>query len=269
MRVLVIAGTVDARQIVEQLIQCKVSVTATVTTQMGKSLLKQHESVDIREGKLTFQEMMALMREIKACCLVDASHPFAKDASVNAMEACKRLSIPYLRYERPKTGDCGEWVMKVKDFNEAAERLKDWKGNIFLAIGSSQLAHFTKIPDYKKKIFARVLPNREVLHQCENLGLNAGNIIAMKGPFSEALNIEILKHCNASVMVTKDSGSAGGNEEKIRAARKLGISVIMIERPKVEYVSKVSTIHEIIHWIQQIKGGVKCENTKGNDSRHQ
>lgn len=251
-RVLVIAGTVDARHIIEELIKCGAYVTATVTTPLGKSLLDRYDGVDAREGRLTLKGMTELMGEIGARCLVDASHPFARDASVNAMEACKRLSIPYLRYERPETAAGGEGVTRVRDFEEAAESLKDFEGNIFLAIGSGKLQFFTRIADFKSRVFIRVLPDSKVLDKCERLGFDAGNILALKGPFSETMNLEMLKHCSASVMVTKDSGSAGGNEEKINAARKLGIPVIMIERPGLDYGCEVSTVKEAVAFVKKM-----------------
>ena len=217
--VLIIGGTVDARNIIERLIKHDVKITATVATEFGGSLLKKYESIDIREGRLTDDEMVELIHEIKADCLVDASHPFAENVSLNAAKACKKAAIPYLRYERPETDIAdNKGIIRVRGFEEAVDKLKLFQGKIFLAIGSNKLNLFTRLPDYKSRIFARVLPDSKVLAKCEEIGLNADNIIAAKGPFS----------------VTKDSGDAGGNMEKISAARKLGIPVIMVERPHVE-----------------------------------
>lgn len=255
--ILVIAGTVDARHIIEELIKSEVCITATVTTKLGRSLLSRYKKVDVREGKLTLDGMIDLVDEIKAECLVDASHPFAKDASINAIEACKRMFIPYLRFERPETNTCREGVIRVGKFEEAVDRLKNHEGNIFLTIGSSKLELFTSIPDYKTRIFTRVLPDSKVLDKCEKLGFNAENIFALKGPFSETMNMEMLKHCNASVMVTKDSGKAGGNEEKVSAARKLNIPVIMVERPRLDYGCVVSTVDEVLDFIRSIMNGRK------------
>ena len=252
LRVLVIAGTIDARQIVEQLLKYGVSVTATVTTHLGGSLLKQYEGVDIREGGLTLKEMMDLIHDINAGCVIDASHPFARDASLNSIEASKNMSIPYLRYERPQTQGLNEEVIRVKDFNEAVDKLKEFTGNIFLTIGSNKLLLFTGISDFEKRVFARVLPDSQVIAKCEELGLNANNILAIKGPFSVEMNVEMIKHCNASVVVTKDSGSAGGNEEKLHAAKKLGTPVIMIERPRIEYGCVVSNVDKVMEFVKDL-----------------
>ena len=252
-KILVIAGTSDARQIIEKLIQSGACITATAATQLGGTFLKQYEEVDVRVGRLTLGEMMRLIDEIKAACIVDASHPFAENVSANAIEAAKRMSVPYLRYERPETVIDYEGIIRVRNFEEAVERLKDFSGNIFMAIGSGKLELFTKIPDFKRRMFVRVLPESKVLEKCEKLGFDAENILALKGPFSESMNIEALKHFGASVMVTKDSGSAGGNEKKISAARKLGIPVIMVERPRMDYGFLAGDVLEVVDFIEALR----------------
>ena len=254
LKVLVVAGTADARHIIDELSKLEVNVTATVATRLGKDLLGGCKDVNVREGRLTLEGMIGLIEEIKAGCLVDASHPFAREVSENAVEACKRTCIPYLRYERPKTVVSGKGVIRVGGFEEAVNRLRDYEGNVFLAIGSSKLELFAGIPDFKGRIFARVLPDSKVLEKCERLGLDAGSIIAVKGPFSEAMNIEMLKHCNASVMVTKDSGDTGGNAEKINAAFKMGIPVIMVERPDIDYGRTANTLGEVKAFVESIAG---------------
>lgn len=254
-RILVVAGTADAREIIEELLRLGAGITATVATGLGTSLLRRCEGLDIREGRLTPEGMLKLLEEIDAACLIDASHPFAQAASSNAMEACKRLRVPYLRYERPKTEYPGEGVLPARDFEEAAARLEAFEGNILLAIGSSKLENFTKIRGFKKRVFVRVLPESTVLKKCEALGLDAENILAVKGPFSEGMNLEMLRHCRASVMVTKDSGSVGGNAEKISAARKLGLPVIMIERPRVNYPRVANTVGEVADFVSGIRAG--------------
>ena len=60
------------------------------------------------------------------------------------------------------------------------------------------------------------------------------NIIAVQGPFSEELNKAVIRDYGTDVMITKDSGAAGGFPEKIRAAAECRIPVIVIMRPEEE-----------------------------------
>ena len=250
--VIVVAGTADGRQIVSELAKLNIKVAATVTSKFGSELLMEYPGVEVHEGKLTSEGMVSLIQRLHARCLVDASHPYAREASLNAAAACEKAGIPYLRFERRETATGHEGVIRVRSFEEAAEKLASFKGNILLTIGSNNLKLFTrKIPDYKKRLFVRVLPESGVVAKCEEAGLSPGNIIAMKGPFSEEMNAAMLRHCSASVMVTKDGGEAGGTMEKLAAARKLGIPVILVQRPEVSYKMKADTIGKVIEFVKQ------------------
>ena len=55
--------------------------------------------------------------------------------------------------------------------------------------------------------------------------------IAMQGPASAELDAALLRHLGAVVLVTKDSGAAGGLDEKLRAAELAGATAVVVERP--------------------------------------
>lgn len=73
-----------------------------------------------------------------------------------------------------------------------------------------------------------------VVEQCIALGFQGKHLICMQGPFTVELNQAILKQINANYMVTKDSGSNGGLDEKLEAARKANVIPIVIGRPTKE-----------------------------------
>ena len=72
-------------------------------------------------------------------------------------------------------------------------------------------------------MFARVLSIQNVIETCRMLGFEGKNLIAMQGPFSKELNAAMLRQYDCRYLVTKDSGKAGGFEEKIQAAREIWI----------------------------------------------
>ncbi len=289
MRVMVMAGTADGREITGRLWQAGWDVIATVTTSYGQELLKGYlenkltrtsysgvralfcerssaeegvttgfrgpKSVKIYQGKLDATEICNLIRDQALSCLIDASHPFAREASINAMKACSEASISYLRFERKSAMADGANIHKVNSFAAAAEAANRFAGNIFLTIGSNHLGLFIgKITDYKNRLFVRILPDSRRLLQCEEAGLTSGNIIAMKGPFSVSMNLEMLRHCNAAVMVTKESGDTGGTGAKLEAVARLDIPVIVVERPKVNYPNEVSTIEAVMEFLEGMPG---------------
>ena len=110
--------------------------------------------------------------------------------------------------------------------------------------GSKNLPKIVElIPD--RNLIVRVLPTSDVILSCESLGLNADNIIAMKGPFSQSINEEFYKHYNVDIVVTKESGIAGGFLEKVNACETLQIPVVIITREKINYPLVVNEIDEL------------------------
>lgn len=169
--------------------------------------------------------------------VVDASHPYAAVISENCQEVCRSFGIIYLRYERPEA-TLPEYsrLFQVSNYEQAAKLAAGLGQVIFLTIGSHNLAYFTKEPLLgRSKLIARVLPELAVLAECGRIGFGPDKIIAMQGPFSQGLNMEMFKAVKAEVLVTKNSGLIGGGKEKFAATTELGMSIIVIARPSVVY----------------------------------
>ena len=62
----------------------------------------------------------------------------------------------------------------------------------------------------------------------------------MQGPFTAELNGAIYDQLDIRVIVTKDSGTAGGVEEKVLSALSRGMDVIMIDPPEQKAVCGVT-----------------------------
>ena len=96
---------------------------------------------------------------------------------------------------------------------------------------------------------ARVLPSAEVLAECARLGLSPKQIVAMQGPFSRKLNEELFRQYEAEVIVTKNGGQIGGADTKFAAAEALGLPVVLIERPAIEYAAVAGTFAEVLEFV--------------------
>ena len=172
------------------------------------------------------------MREFIAACsfVVDATHPYADQATQNIARACAAAQKPCYRLLRP--GGSHEGCVVVKDARQAAAYLKDKEGNVLLTTGSKDLTAFKNMD--VSRLYPRVLPTHDSLKQCEALGVPQKNIICMQGPISARMNAAMLAEIEAKFLVTKDSGSAGGYREKLDAAAQAGAEVIVIGRPSSE-----------------------------------
>ena len=165
-------------------------------------------------------------------CVIDATHPYATVVTATVKEACATEACKYLRLLRPSS-ESGEYIT-VSDFAEAVELLNHMEGNIFLTTGSKNLKDFTAVKDYAERTALRILPMEESLHTALSLGYKPANVVCMQGPFSRELNIAMLKKFHSKFMVTKDSGAAGGFEEKAEAAAAAGAKLLVIGREPEE-----------------------------------
>ena len=83
-----------------------------------------------------------------------------------------------------------------------------------------------------ERLYARVLATHDGIAACEQAGLAHSHILAMQGPFSQALNEAVFRQWNIRWMVTKDGGRNGGFVEKLAAAQSCGVGVLVLTRPE-------------------------------------
>lgn len=229
--VIVIAGTTEAHQVVKEQLEQNKRVIATVATELGREMLKKY-SIEIKEGRLTKAEFVRFFQEEKAGRVIDASHPFAKEVTKEVKEACAICKIPYECYEREKTEYDYDQIIWVQNEQEAAELLNQMEGRILLTTGVNTIGFYMeKIENAKKRLFVRVLNHEKSIQACEKAGVLKEHLCAQMPPFTAENNRELLLKYKCKILVSKDSGEAGGVLEKVQAAKALSIPVIMIRRP--------------------------------------
>lgn len=108
------------------------------------------------------------------------------------------------------------------------------EGNILLTTGSKELGKYTALSDAGERIYARVLSLPSVMETCKGYGFEGKHLIGMQGPFSMELNAAMLRQFDCKYLVTKDTGKAGGFQEKIDAALSCGTVPVIIGRPLKE-----------------------------------
>ncbi|WP_099189796.1 cobalt-precorrin-6A reductase [Tepidibacter mesophilus] len=242
--ILVLGGTSDSLKICDLLNELNKPYILSVATDYGREISKNY-CKDINVARLDKYDMIKFVTQNNIETIIDATHPYALEVSKNAMDASYELGIKYIRYERGSSDILEhENIIKVNNIEEACDIANEIGKNIFLSTGSKNLGHFVKNLK-NKNIIARVLPTSEVLKSCENLGLKAHNIVAMKGPFSYDINKQLYKFYNCDVVITKESGAAGGFEEKLRASIDSNIKTIVILRPSLDYPEKIDGIEEL------------------------
>ena len=232
-KAIVFAGTTEGYALCEFLAENRVSVYACAATEYGGSLLQENEFLHVSAGRLKTEDMEEIFRKENPEIVLDATHPYAAEVTKNIRTACESAGVLYQRILRPE-GEKNSEAIYVESTEEAAAFLSGTEGNIFLTTGSKELAKFTGIPDYKERLFARVLSIPSVIRSCAELGIEGKHLIGMQGPFSAEINEAMLRQFQCSYLVTKDTGLAGGFPEKMEACQRCGVSPVIIGRPLKE-----------------------------------
>ena len=226
MKIVVFSGTTEGRLFSCQLAAQGAEVLVSVATPLGAEEQGRLQGVTVHCGRLTPEEMTTLLQGAALC--VDATHPYAVDATKNIRSACKTACIEYHRLLRAES-PLPVGSMVFQSAAHAAEFLANTCGNLLLATGAKELSAFSGIEP--ARLFPRVLPTPEGIAACEAAHIPHKNIIAMQGPFSYALNRALLEQFHIRFLVTKDGGAAGGFAEKAQAAQDTGAQLIVLRRP--------------------------------------
>ena len=259
--ILVFAGTTEGRRLAAFLGTCPLQAYVSVATEYGKTCVGEYPNVRVICGRMNREQMETFMREHQITMVIDATHPYAVEVTRNIKAACECMKVPYLRCLREESGQA-EFaeeesseveledikVLHVDSVEQAVHYLEETEGNILIATGSKELGLYTQIRNYRERCYARVLSVRESVEKAISLGFEGSHLIAMQGPFSEEMNLALLKQTGAEWFVTKESGKAGGFGEKVWAAKRSGATLVVIGRPQEEGM----TVEEICRQIQKI-----------------
>ena len=256
--ILLFAGTTEGRKLAEQLAVAGVRCTVSVATEYGAQVLGPGEGRTVLQGRLSEEQMEDLIREDAFACVVDATHPFATEVSAQIRKACEKAGAEYLRLARDTSEDRpggGFGIYEAATMQEAAGILRGIPGSLFLTTGSKDLPLLAGEIGEPERLYVRVLPSVESLRICMECGIPASHLIAMQGPFTQELNVDILTQTGARAVLTKESGKIGGFDEKVAAAREVGIPVVVVRNPEKRAKDReLLSFEEVLERLSKITG---------------
>lgn len=235
MHVCIFGGTSEGRLLAEFLSTSRIKADLYIATEYGQQFVKELKSVNIHQKRLNKEQMIELFQKNSFDCIVDATHPFAKIVSQNAKDAAECCNIKYYRIVR-KT-EKNEYCTYFDHMEDIVSYLNNTEGNILLTTGSKDLDKYTKIKNYEKRIYVRILPMEDSLKRAIELGYSNKNIICMQGTFSQELNIAMINSIGVESLVTKESALSGGFEEKVGACIKTNVNCLVLKKPEEEGIS--------------------------------
>ena len=135
--ILLFAGTTEGRHIAKVLKDQPVSVTVSVATEYGETLIAPAENITVLHGRKNAEEIEALIRETQAQLLIDATHPYAIEVTKTLKAVSERTGTECLRVLRGASDADG--CVFVADTDAAVRYLNETQGNVLLTVGSKEL----------------------------------------------------------------------------------------------------------------------------------
>ncbi len=245
-----IGGTSDSVAIALALQDYQSQMTITVATETARSLYTAEFQVKV--GCLDSSQMSVFCQENQIAAIVDASHPHAAEVSQNASSTAESLNIPYLRYERPlvEAASYNDRVTVLDSFATLIAGTYLSGERVLLTVGCKALPLF-KFWHERTQLWARILPKPESLQMALAAGFTSDRLICLRPPISLELEAALWRQWQISLVITKASGKAGGEDTKIQVAKQLNIPLIIISRPKVCYRLQTSCINKVVAFVSQ------------------
>ncbi|EEG08502.1 precorrin-3B C(17)-methyltransferase [Pseudogulbenkiania ferrooxidans] len=250
----VFSGTSDGNALAREIAASGREVIVSSATDYGAELVAQNcPGLTTVSGRLGVERRRELLRETGARAIVDATHPFASDMSQQLIALSAELALPYLRYERPGAAIAHDTAHRAATMDDAARLAMQLGQRIFLATGSKDLVRFVKAEGaVERQWFVRLAPDPQHLQRAIDAGIPRAHLVAMQGPFSQAANETLWRDWGIDCVVTKDSGDAGGYRAKADAAAALGIPLIVVDRPRVDYPALASDFAAVLAALQEL-----------------
>lgn len=236
MRVLVLGGTAEARELAERL-HPGVDVISSLAGRVPNPALPAGE---VRIGGFGGEEpMRQWLVDQGVDAVVDATHPFAASITARTAGVCTDLGLPHLVLVRPPWDS--SHYMTVSSAAEAAEAVgRQRYSHVFLTSGRSTISAFRRC-DAWFLIRVVIAPDAKALPMRHTLLLS-------RGPYRYDDELKLMRKHNIHALVTKNSGGEF-TRAKLDAAAALYIPVVMIERPPLPTgVTTVSTVDEAVTW---------------------
>jgi precorrin-6A/cobalt-precorrin-6A reductase len=253
LRVLILGGIGDAVELAIKI--ANIPGIEVITSLAGRTREPANLPGNVRSGGFGgVPGLTNYLREMQIDLLIDATHPFANQISENAAAATQEVGIPRLMVIRPpweKLED-DDWL-EVEDNLAAATTLANRAKRVFLTIGRQEIGTFAHLQEIWFLMRMIDPPNTDVI-------IPPGLILCDRGPFNLENEQEILLKYNIDTIVSKNSGG-NATYPKIIAARKLGIKVVMVNRPPVPPGKQVADVDSACKWLFD-KLDISLQNAK-------
>ena len=121
-KVLVFAGTTEGYEICRFLADHKIETKGFVATEYGSKSLTENEFLTVQTGRLDAADMEEVFLQEKPEMVLDATHPYAAEVTVNIRTACENTQTAYYRVLR-EAGEHEDRAVYVDSVQAATDYL--------------------------------------------------------------------------------------------------------------------------------------------------
>jgi precorrin-6A/cobalt-precorrin-6A reductase len=245
--ILLLGGTSETAPVATRLAEagCRILVSTATDEPLEIGSLP---NIERRSGPLDETGLANLVRRMNVRAIVDCTHPYAATVRATARGVAEQRAIPYFTFIRPAGVTPGEpGVHRAANHEEAARVAFSFGRPVLLTTGANHLAPYAaRSRETGLALIVRVLPRRESLQACLRAGIAEDCIISARGPFTVKENRAQIRRFRIGVLVTKDSGEAGGVPAKLEAARAERCAVVIVERPPLPASGAYGSVEDLV-----------------------
>lgn len=242
MTILILGGTSEAAALDQHLAEQAPDIRAVISL-AGHTVDPKPANLPVRTGGFGgIEGLRRYLEEEGIVAVIDATHPFATRMPFHAQAACKAQDIPLLALRRDpwKPVDGDNW-QAAADLPAAVDALGTTSRRVFVTIGRSELPLFTRAPQHAYLV-------RAVEPIGDRLPLAGLKVLEQRGPFHPDDEEDLMRREGIEVLVSRNVGGEA-NAGKLVAARRLGLPVIMVERPRKPDVETVTHVDQVLPWL--------------------
>ena len=238
MRVLLLAGTMEARLIARALAAARLPAIASLA---GATRTPEPLALPTRIGGFGGGEgFHRFLKSNSITAVLDATHPFATAMSLRSAAICQAHGVPYMQFLRPawipSEGD--RWTFLHTEADAARHIPQDT--TVFLATGRETLDRFADLAG--RRLYVRVVDPPDMAFPYP-----PGDWVVGRPPYTLIQECDLLLRLGVEWLVVKNSGGSS-SRTKLDAARELGIPVAMLRRPPQPEGPKISTVSAAVAW---------------------
>lgn len=239
---LILGGTAEARALADAAISFRLKI---ITSYAGLTSTPVLPSGLVRRGGFGgCAGLQAYLVAAEIDMIIDATHPYATQISINVDHAAMACKIPLLVLQRPpwQCGDGAFWC--EVDSAAAAARMIKPNRRLFVALGGRDLDPFKQRSDLW--LLLRRIEPASTMPTPHN-----GDVI-IGHPGSCADEIALLQHYRINTLIARNSGGDAARG-KLDAAGKLGLEIFIMRRPvqPSRHAPCVATVAAALDWLAQ------------------